>query len=53
MSLDDNDELDGKAKKEEEIELEKGDVDLVREISPFHAKVGGDVLVYRPGKLVV
>lgn len=46
-------ELDGKAKEKEEIELQQSDVNLVGEVATLHAQVRADVLVDGPRELVV
>jgi hypothetical protein len=46
-------ELDGKAKEKEEIELQQSDVDLVGEVATLHAQVRTNVLVDGPRELVV
>lgn len=68
QSSNDDQELHGKAKEEEEIEFEEGDVNLVLsarkwnilgntdlecQVTTLHSKIGADVLVYRPRKLII
>ena len=53
MGLYNDHKLHCKAKEEEEVEFQKSDVDLKRQISPLHSKVGRDVFVDGPRKFIV
>ena len=50
---DDYHELDGESEKEEKIEFQEGDVNLVLKVATLHSQVGRDALVDGPGKFVV
>jgi len=49
----DDDELNGEANEEEEVELQESDENLEGEVTLLHAKVGTDMLVDAPCKLIV
>lgn len=52
-AADNNDELDGEAETEEEVEFEERDVNLVGEVAALQTEVGADMFVDGPGEFVV